>query len=222
MKSISNKFPAFIYRFALALVFTVFVFSPSYAVNVTLGWDANDEPDLEGYKVYHNIGSPGPPFKHRTTLPETKLADPLNPMVTLTGLKEDTDYYVALTAYDADGNESYYSDDICVQVVDSAIELCGSSSSSSSSGGSGDSDGRGGGGSSVSCFISSASLKTACPGASSFFSSYPFYILFSLLILLLFGAAGSIFLKIVSRPKARKLEGQEAIKKSSKLIAVSS
>ena len=187
MKSKSNKLPACSCRFAVALVFTVFFFSPSYAVNVTLGWDPNDEPDLEGYKVYHNIGEPGPPYKHRTTVPETRLPDPLNPIVKLTGLQEDTKYFVAVTAYDTDGNESDYSNDVWLQIMDPAIGAC-SASTGSSSGGSGDREsGSGGGGSggSVSCFISSAGLKTASPNAGPIFLSHPAYILFSFLFLLL-------------------------------------
>ena len=142
MKSKSQHLPGCICRFALTAVFSLCITIPSYAVNVTFGWDPNDEPDLEGYKVYRNIESPGPPYKYHTKLPEKNLADPLNPMATLTGLKEDTKYYVALTAYNTEGNESRYSDDVCVQIIDSAIELCGSSSSVKSSSGSGGGVGR--------------------------------------------------------------------------------
>jgi len=187
MNSKSNKLPACIYGFVLLLVFAAFVSSPSYAVNVTFGWDPNDEPDLEGYKVYRNTESPGPPYKYRTALREKNLADPLNPMVTLTGLKENTKYYVALTAYDINGNESNYSDDVCVQIIDSAIESCSSSTSgSTSSSGSGGS----GGGSAV-CFISSAGPEAACPMDGLLFGSWPAKIFFALLFLLLFGAARS-------------------------------
>jgi hypothetical protein len=181
MKSKSNMLPACSCRFALALVFTLIFFSPSYAVNVTFGWDPNEEPDLEGYRVYHNVGSPGPPYKHRTTLPEEKLPDPLNPMATLTGLKERTKYFVAVTAYDADGNESRYSDDICVQVVDSAIEVCSSSGEGGSPGGSGGGAGGGGGG----CFISVAGLQTSIPIFGSFSPLQPIEVLFAVECLLL-------------------------------------
>jgi hypothetical protein len=199
MKTKSQDFLTGFCRFLLALVFTVLTSSPSFAVNVTFGWDPNDEPDLEGYKVYSNIGDPGPPYKHRTTLPESKLDDPLNPMVTLTGLKEDTDYYVAVTAYNTDGNESRYSDDVCVQVVDSAIELCGSSSGGSSSSSSGESDssgGGGGGGSGVFCFISSAGQENTYPMTGSFSLSRPAGILFSFLFLLFLVCSSFILIKI--------------------------
>jgi hypothetical protein len=186
MKSKSRKLPACSYGSALLLVFAVFLSSPSYAVNVTFGWDPNDEPDLEGYKVYRNIGSPGPPYKYRTTLQENKLADPLNPMVTLTGLKEDTKYYVALTAYDNDGNESSYSDDVCVQVVDSAIEVCSSSSGSTPS--SSSSSGGGGGSGGGVCFISTTCAHT--PNSPS--STHP-YLIASVAFLFILLAAKSIF-----------------------------
>jgi hypothetical protein len=128
--------------------------SVANAKTVTLGWDSNDEPDLEGYVIYRNTNSPGPPYKYSDTLPEDDLADPLNPQAKLTGLQEGKEYYIALTAYNTEGVESSYSNDICVQVVDSAIELCSASSSPSATTSS--SVGGGGDGSAV-CFISAAS-----------------------------------------------------------------
>jgi hypothetical protein len=98
MKSKSHSLPAFICRFALVLVFSHFFCSPSFAKNITLGLAPNDEPDLEGYMVYRNVGSPGPPYKYSDDLPEEDLANPLNPMVTLTGLQKNTKYYFAVTA----------------------------------------------------------------------------------------------------------------------------
>ena len=137
------------------LVFTVLLIislypSPSLAKTVTLGWDPNPEPDLDGYVVYRNVGSPGPPYKYSDTLPEDELADPLNPIITLTGLSDKKEYYIAVTAYDTQGNESDFSDDVCVEIVNSVINNC--SASLSPNGGSSKSGGGGGGG----CFISSA------------------------------------------------------------------
>ncbi|MGD9058688.1 MAG: fibronectin type III domain-containing protein [Desulfobacterales bacterium] len=131
------------------------------AKTATLAWYANEEPDLEGYVVHRNTGSPGPPYKYSDEVPEEELVDPLHPKAELTGLQEGKQYYVALTAYNKDGVESGYSEDVCVEVVDNAIELCEQSSSSSvstdsSSGGSG---GGGGGGGSWACFIATASTE---------------------------------------------------------------
>jgi uncharacterized membrane protein YgcG len=141
-----------------AIVLYPYFSSTGLAKTVTLGWDANSEPDLEGYAIYRNPDSSGPPYKYDDTLPEDDLSDPLHPMVTLTGLNEKTKYYVAVTAYDAEGNESYFSNEICFEVVDSTISNCTTSStaSGSSSGSSGGGSGGGGGGGGGGwCFISS-------------------------------------------------------------------
>ena len=126
---------------ALAILLFPIFSSIGFAKTVTLGWDANPEPDLEGYVIYRNVGSPGPPYKFSSTLPEDDLSNPLTPVVTLTGLKENTEYFIALTAYDTEGNESYFSDEVCVEIIDSVIENCtvrlNASSSSSKSGGGG-------------------------------------------------------------------------------------
>jgi hypothetical protein len=137
----------------LTLLFSLFYPSPCLAKKVTLGWDPNPEPDLEGYVVYRNVGSPGPPYKHSDTLPEDDLVDPLNPMVTLTGLNEKKEYYIAVTAYDTEGNESYFSDDVCVEIVNSVIENCSASLSPGSSSDS-SSTSRSKSGSGGSCFVS--------------------------------------------------------------------
>jgi hypothetical protein len=82
MNSNSSKVPACIYRSAVAALLFFSFFSTSYAENLTLAWDPNEEPDLGGYIVYRNIGSPGPPYRYSSHLPEDDLADPLNPTVT--------------------------------------------------------------------------------------------------------------------------------------------
>jgi len=129
------------------------------ATDVTIGWDANKEPDLEGYVVYRKADSPGPPYDYSDTLPEDELANPLHPKATLTGLKEDRQYHVALTAYNAEGVESSFSNDVCVKVVNGITELCSQSVAPSTSTSSGSSGRSGGGG--WACFISTASTKAS-------------------------------------------------------------
>ena len=128
------------------------------AAEVTLGWHSNPEPDLEGYVVYRNVASPGPPYDYSDTLPEDDLADPLHPKATLTGLQEGKEYYIALTAYNTDGVESSFSSDVCVEVINGVIAACSASvapvaSTVSSSGGSG--------GGNNSCFISASSAESS-------------------------------------------------------------
>jgi hypothetical protein len=158
------------------------VFSPiCLAKVVTLGWDANPEPDLEGYIIYRNVDSPGPPYKFSSTVPEDDLSDPLVPEIKLTGLKEDTEYFIAVTAYDKEGNESYFSDEICVEIVDSVIENCTVNQSSltvsSNNAGSNSS-----GGNSGTCFISSTA------GGLNYASFFGVVFGFGILILKAFNA----------------------------------
>ena len=139
-----------------ALILLLVFPSLCLAKNVTLGWDANSEPDVEGYVVYRNVGSPGPPYKYADDLPEDELQNPLNPQVTITGLNEHTRYYIAVTAYDTQGNESDYSDQLCIEIVDSLIESCGVIPSNYDSPGESSGDGGSGGGGGGGCFISSS------------------------------------------------------------------
>lgn len=133
--------------------------SDAIAASVTLGWDSNPEPDLEGYVVYRNVGSPGPPYDYSDTLPEDDLADPLHPKATLTGLQEGKEYFIALTAYNADGVESSFSNDVCVEVVDGAVEAC--SASAAPAAGTASVSGGSGGGGSAGCFISASSRQSS-------------------------------------------------------------
>jgi hypothetical protein len=184
------------FLFCLA-IFLAVLFSPLHpslclAKKVTMGWDANSEPDLEGYVVYRNVGSPGPPYKYSDTLPEDDLANPLKPKVTLTGLNEHTEYYVAVTAYDTEGNESSFSNSICVEIEDALIQACSESLSPSTTKSSKSS---GGGGSSGGCFISSAGLKASTSIIEPLFISKPHETFFAVLFLPLIVAARSILSK---------------------------
>lgn len=80
---------------------------------VTFAWDPNDEPDLAGYNVYVNQVGPGPPYYQLDTVSLAEI-EPDNPLYTATELKEGSHYCFVLTAYDADGFESDFSNDVCV------------------------------------------------------------------------------------------------------------
>lgn len=100
-----------------ATIFTAFsillVVSNSYAVDVILGWDPNNEPDLAGYKLYGSEGVPGPPYDHISTyLISDFIAN--NPSVMMTEMAAGIPYYFVVTAYDTAHNESGYSNWICV------------------------------------------------------------------------------------------------------------
>jgi len=85
---------------------TLFIPADISAYEMTFAWDANDEPDLEGYKLYSRVGDPCPPYNYIDTYPEDELANPLLPMVKVTNFEYNTKYYFVVTAYDTDGYES--------------------------------------------------------------------------------------------------------------------
>lgn len=71
----------------------------AFAGDITVNWDANSEPNIAGYKVHYGTahGVYGAPIDvgNVTTY-------------TITGLTANT-YYITITAYDTNTNESDYS-----------------------------------------------------------------------------------------------------------------
>jgi hypothetical protein len=106
------------------------------AAKVTLAWDPNVDEDLAGYIVYY--GSASRDYDY-----DIDIGDETS--CTISGLYSGTTYYFAVTAYDIDGNESQFSNEI------SYPGPAGSGSSVSGS------SGGGGGG----CFIASLSPQHA-------------------------------------------------------------
>lgn len=110
--------------FLMACLFSVASFSSAaWGESVTLAWDANSEANLAGYKLYYKGDTSGAPY-NGTGLNEgdspvvihlTQLADPGSPNFTLTGLDSGRQYYFALTAFDTDGAESDYSDEVAFE-----------------------------------------------------------------------------------------------------------
>ena len=71
------------------------------AADVKLAWDANTEPNVAGYKIHWSTVN---------TIPFSEVGDVGNIMeYTITGLADDTTYFIAATAYDDQGHESEYS-----------------------------------------------------------------------------------------------------------------
>lgn len=134
-------------KFTLFLVHLYFCFVTScYAVDVTLKWDSSIETDIDGYKVYYKSGCSGHPYNGTEategdspiTITLKELSNPEQPEYTIHDLDDIETYYFVITAYDIDGHESGYSNEVCLNCSDYM----------SGGGGSG-----GGGG----CFIATAS-----------------------------------------------------------------
>ena len=101
--------PIYLICLVYLLSTTLFIPADISAYEKTFAWDANDEPDLEGYILYSSVGNPCPPYNYIDTYPEEELANPLMPMAKVTNLEYNTEYYFILTAYGTDGYESGYS-----------------------------------------------------------------------------------------------------------------
>jgi hypothetical protein len=75
-------------------------------VRVTLRWHANQEPDLAGYRLYYG----SQPRSQAAYATAVSIADP---GATVWSLElEPGTYYFALTAVDASGNESGFSNEV--------------------------------------------------------------------------------------------------------------
>ena len=83
----------------LSLILFFVVVVPAYGANVTLGWDANNEPDIDHYVVYWGT-SPGVYSNNSGPIP--------NDITTykITGLSASKTNYFAVTAVNDEGYES--------------------------------------------------------------------------------------------------------------------
>ena len=106
---------------SIAFLLTVSIAHHGYAMDVTLGWDANTETDLAGYKIYYGAfqggpysGTGSPDGASPILVPLSILANPSGPQFTVHGLTEGAHYFV-VTAYDTEGLESGYSNEVYTQ-----------------------------------------------------------------------------------------------------------
>jgi hypothetical protein len=85
------------------LFFLIALAAQARAEQVSLAWDANLEPDLGGYKLYYGTASQA----------YTQVIDVgKNTQVTVSNLSQGTTYFFAVTAYNLQGAESDYSNEI--------------------------------------------------------------------------------------------------------------
>lgn len=93
----------------LNLFFFFFSLSFSLAAEVGIIWDPNNEPDIAGYKVYYGT-------KSRTYGNSINVGNVTS--YVLSNLNLDTIYFLAVTAYDTNGLESDFSEEIGVMIKD--------------------------------------------------------------------------------------------------------
>ena len=101
------------YSFFVIAVSFFFVAATANAYYVIISWDPNAESDLAGYNIYGSEGSPGPPYDLLDTYSLDDI-DPDNPACQISDLDDSLEYYFVVSAYDLWGNESDYSNEVCV------------------------------------------------------------------------------------------------------------
>ena len=90
-------------QFLFVVFLTISGFENTRADNITVSWNASTSTNAVGYDVYYGTNSGNYPYKinvgNTTTL-------------TISNLSAGATYYLAVTAHDANGNESVYSSEI--------------------------------------------------------------------------------------------------------------
>ena len=86
-----------------SLCFILFSVAYAYSAQVTLAWDPNTEPDLDGYRIYYGYSSRA--YEYSVDVGNQT-------EYTLSELEDGETYYFAATAYDIYGNESDYSEEV--------------------------------------------------------------------------------------------------------------
>jgi hypothetical protein len=87
---------------------------------IWVSWHTNSEPDLGSYRVYYRLGQSGPPWDGTAAIegsPSPVIVNSTNCL--LRGLQLGTNYFVAVSALDTTGNESFLSAAVSVTTTQS-------------------------------------------------------------------------------------------------------
>ncbi|NVN93313.1 MAG: fibronectin type III domain-containing protein, partial [Desulfuromonadales bacterium] len=103
----------------LSIMFTLVFFLAGhvicYASTVAIQWDPSTDSELAGYKVYYQTDAPTQPFQGTGATQGSAPIDTLKQTTaTISGLDPNHAYYFAVTAYNASGVESSYSNIVSV------------------------------------------------------------------------------------------------------------
>lgn len=132
-------------KFLVGIMVSLFVLYATHALaaTVSMSWNANNDNDLAGYRVYYGTASGSYSYSLDAGNATT---------VEIGDLSADTTYYFIVTAYDTSGNESDPADEVSVTIpAEAAASTDGNTLSASS-----DAGGGGGGGG---CFIATANFS---------------------------------------------------------------
>lgn len=94
------------WKFNLLFILLLFnLATPSFAIDVTLKWTENNEPDLAGYRIFFR--EEGQSYNYASPYWETT-----EPICTIYDLDEATTYFFVVRAFDFDGFESNNSNEV--------------------------------------------------------------------------------------------------------------
>jgi len=95
------------------IVSVLFIITVCSAKNITLNWDENSDPNIAGYMIYYSVGNGGSSYDGFGIIEGDSPIDVgFVTTITLSGLSETEDYYFVATAYNHEGVESEYSNEV--------------------------------------------------------------------------------------------------------------
>ena len=104
---------SFMALMVLVAMLFVFMAAPAFALDVTLAWDANTESNLAGYKIYYNLTQDGEPYNGTGATEGDSPIDVGNVTeFSLHGFPDDASVRFVATAYNDQGLESGYSNEV--------------------------------------------------------------------------------------------------------------
>lgn len=93
-------------KFILSFIFLLFNLATTvYAIDITLQWTSNNEPNLAGYRVFYREES-------QTYDYENPYWESIDPVCTIYDLDETETYYFVVRAFDTNGSESANSNEV--------------------------------------------------------------------------------------------------------------
>ncbi len=108
-RRIIDRRKSFKFLFLLTSILTMCTAHYASAASVTLTWNRNQEPDIEGYIIYW--GTTSHDYTHSVKIHDTANA-PAQRIYTIDGLEPGKTYYFALKAVDLSGQTSDYSEEV--------------------------------------------------------------------------------------------------------------
>jgi hypothetical protein len=93
-------------EYILSLIFLSFCLATTvHAIDITLQWTPNNEPDLAGYRTFYREGSQSYDYEH-------PYWESIDPVCTIYDLDETKTYYFVVRAFDMNGLESADSNEV--------------------------------------------------------------------------------------------------------------